>query len=325
MMKTKTRLKSFMIMVGLAICFIAAIGTVGKTKDDNYYLIFEYQILPGSKEWAEFTDHQQMLDACQIPQLWIDEAETIDVLASVLTYPLLSDYCAWGNAIHGMEFMIGNFDALKTFVQREDRFEAIEQIELEKISFVHEYDEPVAAYFLKSLKRYIEGSLEELPLMVSASTLVVNGNVITPNGTPVPHYEHLTYGDHNTTVSAVQALETNYQNTWPTSYAVKFQNANPKYNCHSYAWHNTSTSNYCWIDNPSYYWTDNSYQRYYGTIQNISRVVYYTTYPEHSAIVSSTSGSTVFVLSKWGCLGAYYHNLTYCPYWSNNVEARYYR
>lgn len=89
--------------------------------------------------------------------------------------------------------------------------------------------------------------------------------------------------------------------------------ANPRYNCHTYAWHSTSTSNVYWIDNPSIYMSDGSYSK--RASPAVGNKVYYNN-GTHSAIVYSVgSGTTSLVyISKFGSNGVYRSAASDTPY-----------
>ena len=99
-----------------------------------------------------------------------------------------------------------------------------------------------------------------------------------------------------------------------------------KYNHHSYAWYSTSSSNTCWMSDPSAYMTDGSYTlKYsggtssslysYGVSQN-DRLCYANN--SHSAIFTGyTGGGAPFAsysaTSKWRALGVFVHGVTNVP------------
>jgi len=113
--------------------------------------------------------------------------------------------------------------------------------------------------------------------------------------------------------------------------AVIVRNATQYYNCHSYAWYNTSSSNHIWLDAPNQetFWNDGSYV--YVTSGNHSssatipksaafsgyRVRYYN--DDHSARVYS---STKFI-AKWGYGPLVRHSPNDSPY--NNSLVYYYK
>ena len=119
-----------------------------------------------------------------------------------------------------------------------------------------------------------------------------------------------------------------------SSYDIEFQvyegDATNRYNCHSYAWYNQSTSNNYWIDDPVKFrsgwikstgWTN----VIPSGIQSGDKVDYYKTSTNrpHSAVVYSVILNTF--VSKWGSAGLYVHRPTEVPagYISNDLG--YYR
>lgn len=112
-----------------------------------------------------------------------------------------------------------------------------------------------------------------------------------------------------------------------------------KYNCHSYAWYQQSTSNPYWLNYPDKFITDGSYTKVSKLEVEIGgRMVYYDTIfdtygtPTHSAIITGIvdrvhSVREFTVKSKWGMLGLYEHSWINCPYYYVNltpVDLEYY-
>lgn len=94
--------------------------------------------------------------------------------------------------------------------------------------------------------------------------------------------------------------------------------ATSRYNCHSYAWHNPSTSSLSWIVDVETYLENNHCTRTnYPSVGSI--VVYYGSNGRavHSAVVSGINGDTVMCISKWGANGLFEHQV-------NNVPSVYY-
>lgn len=89
---------------------------------------------------------------------------------------------------------------------------------------------------------------------------------------------------------------------------------NPAYNCHSYAWYSTSTSNKYWINDPNAYMYDGSYTKQSSASAGNKACWSGSPYPVHSAIVRSVSGNTVTYISKWGFNGVFIHSANDCPY-----------
>lgn len=110
-------------------------------------------------------------------------------------------------------------------------------------------------------------------------------------------------------------------------YATRLGNASAKYNCHSYAWYQASTSNPYWINDPSIYISDKSYVEV-SSPQAGDIACYYNAKKEliHSAIVEAVAagpsnpncdieGSDLILMrSKWGSGALYRHQGNCCPY-----------
>lgn len=96
--------------------------------------------------------------------------------------------------------------------------------------------------------------------------------------------------------------------------------ASARYNCHSYAWHSSSTNNIIWINarvggelQLSKYWTNDLYVSCSSTIGAVK--AYYSD-GDHSANILS-SGK---YLSKWGAWPLMEHDYDYCPYVLSNIQ-----
>lgn len=110
---------------------------------------------------------------------------------------------------------------------------------------------------------------------------------------------------------------------------------NKYYNCHSYAWYSTSSTNKVWIPDPEIYMTDGSYTKknsaaakYKVFVKNDgteTSEIDGTILGDHSGIVNSVSGSTVVVTSKWGALGLYKHNVYNSPYSGDHTMYSYWQ
>lgn len=134
-----------------------------------------------------------------------------------------------------------------------------------------------------------------------------SASAYTTSGVLVPLYTALS--DYSTTDMASIA-----QNT-ANSYGIsKLGNATSKYNCHSYAWYYTSTSNTYWIsDVELYMYDDHSTGSSNPSVGSIA--VYYDIYgnPLHSAVVTAVNGTEITCKSKWGANGLFEHNIARVP------------
>ena len=132
--------------------------------------------------------------------------------------------------------------------------------------------------------------------------------IYTPNGTAITAWVY-------TELSAAQITANN--NYVATNYpnATRETDASRKYNCHSYAWYNQSTSNNAWIDSPGddQFWLDGSYSLSSNTSAANRKVRYGA--DDHSAIAVNA----IRFRSKWGQLPRMFHTYSYSPYNSSSL------
>lgn len=94
------------------------------TIHENYYpedyIGYTYPVLPGTKEWQALEDHQQMIDACQIPIDVYQNMTTEELAQTMLAYPLNADMFAFDSYEMGFEVVKERFDGLQEFSNRAD-------------------------------------------------------------------------------------------------------------------------------------------------------------------------------------------------------------
>lgn len=134
--------------------------------------------------------------------------------------------------------------------------------------------------------------------------------------------------------TATEANDSN--NYWKSRYekATFVSGSTRKYNCHSYAWYQQSSSNTVWLSNPGddQFWNDGSYEYItsasdYSAIPNSAPGGTKISYPastDHSAVVYSSSQ----FIAKWGSGPLMRHSPDHSPY-SNSINypktLKYYR
>ncbi len=129
-----------------------------------------------------------------------------------------------------------------------------------------------------------------------------------PNGTAVIVYQD----PEQFTAAEITYVNNYYITTYPNATFVS--DSTTVYNCHSYAWYSSSTSNPYWMNDPSSYMSDGSYTRVYSALQS-SRVFFPV--GNHSMKIYDAYGralSTATVISKWGSAPVFIHNPYYSPY-----------
>lgn len=116
----------------------------------------------------------------------------------------------------------------------------------------------------------------------------------------------------------IEYLNNEYCNLYPN--AIMRGSASARYNCHSYAWHNSSTDNTVWINavyenefQLSKYWTNDLYVSCSSAAWGLK--AYYSD-GDHSANILS-SGK---YLSKWGAGPLMEHDYDNCPYVTTNRQ-----
>lgn len=139
---------------------------------------------------------------------------------------------------------------------------------------------------------------------LAAGQYIESGLVMTPAGSYVVVDRYVDW-----TAAEKTAVDNQVAVAYPT--ATKLATASYKYNCHSYAWYYTSTSNTWWMNYPDAYMEDGSFSQHTNPLVN-DRIYWVDT---HSGIINAVSGSSVTsVVSKWGACGLYRHTLYNCPY-----------
>lgn len=273
---------------------------------------YDYPITQASSEWKAFQTHAEMIEACQIPKSILSRLSTEALLESVLDYPLLGDMLAFDNVSSGYRSVFNSFNGLQELSKREDMYSVLKAYDAKGTArgiLNGALSKRCADVVISELLGSVQA--EPRSLVTTRIAEVTNNNVITPNGTQVPHYEHLTYSDLGLyEQSEIDGYEDYLDETYPS--AVKIAYRKPSYNCHSYAWHSTATSNYCWINNPSYYWLDSSYSVTQVPSAGDKLIFINSNYVDHSAIIYDPLNNTV--KSKWGAWGTYRHSRTYSPY-----------
>ncbi|WP_239617695.1 hypothetical protein [Cohnella mopanensis] len=208
----------------------------------------------------------------------------------------------------GFNAVYSAFNGLQELTKRTDAIFELEQFQ-NKIGALKTTDNKVIAQGL-----YVEVLIESVSSqsLISSNSVVTpyftNSSVKTPKGTSVSTFKDLTWADHGITSAQATASQAALVAAYPNATVVSTQN--PSYNCHSYAWYSTSTSNTHWMNSASSYRTDGSYTS--GTGQAGSKVDYGAA--DHSGIVTGVSGYNVGVKSKWGFNGVFQHNYNDCPY-----------
>ncbi|MBO4873405.1 MAG: hypothetical protein J5496_08350 [Lachnospiraceae bacterium] len=143
----------------IALCCAGVFAQKSMTKEESYRE-YIYPVRPGTEEWGKLISHGDMIDICQLPEEYLTESRTIDLLATVLHYPLLGDTFAWDSDEMGFEMLLRQFNGLSELMTREDLEETLYSIDIDRIEFALKYEYPIAERFLHLLKKMIRPKTE---------------------------------------------------------------------------------------------------------------------------------------------------------------------
>ena len=85
-------------LVSLSLCTVLALTVMAcstKTAAANGSDAYDYPVKPGTDAWKALGSHEDMLNACQIPETTLNRMSTAGLVETVLNYPLFGDAWAW--------------------------------------------------------------------------------------------------------------------------------------------------------------------------------------------------------------------------------------
>ncbi len=279
---------------------------------------YDFPVRPGDPEWFDFDNNDDMVAACQIPEEVLYDMTTDALLLTFLDYPLGSDIFMHSSLREGIFKVSEYFNGLQELLSREDLPDAIEKVLVsveETPSTINTYSDD---YFEALQDTQIIQALNMYFADVDmVSPMYITDTVETPKGSEVEVALNLTWEDVGAASPFYREWYINDQESkYPKARYLSSNPPSPTYNCHSYAWYSTSSSNNANMANPSLYVTDGSYVRD-ATAHIGDRVMYGSTNaPSHSAIVVSTD---ILVRSKWSWTGVYEHAPNYGP-WKDSTS-----
>lgn len=224
-------------------------------------------------------------------------------------------------------------DFVKAVKSREEQFRIVEFLERE--DSIEVLNTNIGKYEKKVSENYSADVNRQLRLMKKIkdnayyilndvdrplSRAAVNGYVYTKGGVRVNCILNATWSDSEVSQEEAQEDYNDYLNTYDIT-AVS--GVTPRYNCHSYAWHNSNVNtNNAWIEG------EDEIQKYISeSTQNTNtpqigytKVVYYERFTgdiSHLAKVYGvySNGTIASVISKWGVNGLFIHEIEECPYY----------
>lgn len=90
------------------------------TFPDENSLSSDFPVKPGSETWKSFQSHNEMVEACQIPERILSGLRTEELVLICLNYPLLMDIGAFNFFTDGYASYENNFNGIREFYLRSD-------------------------------------------------------------------------------------------------------------------------------------------------------------------------------------------------------------
>lgn len=294
-MKKKHSMFKRLLAGGLsAILSAGLLATPVFAADDLVNTPYEYPIVPGTPEWFEMKSFPEKIEACKIPEDKAKSMSTEALTETILNHPLWPLYfCYEMDSVYDI-YRDDLIAALQELETRDDADELLlERYQADQVAPMAVYD--AETFETSSKSDYLEillaqpvfyDNLNEAQLTTLDETVAqkaairkasddytensvfysildaqqngaissrgVSATVYTPKGHPVS----VRIEDKETNLDTQKYTEK--MRKYFTNLVVD-QDANYKYNCHSYAWYSMLPSNPYWMDDPSIYWGDGSY------------------------------------------------------------------
>lgn len=278
-----------------------------------------YPLTIQSDDWFEYSVPQKneilSLDAKELNQMTDEQ-----LVRAIADYPYLVDIYVCDDLSDGLEQFEETCDAFGQLMKRENGVENFIKYSQNIISEMKEKPrEDGRTEFVVLALSDIMSQLRESENLENVNNQTRSASPRTPKGTFVPYL--------NIAETHTDAFHITRDNEVIRTYGVKFiRNGSCKYNCHSYAWYSTSSSNEYWINDPSVYMSDGSYKKVYsGSVSKAinsygvksSSKVYYANNTHSALFIDDPSSGTALgklkVRSKWGQLGVFEHTVTNVP------------
>ncbi|RHJ90841.1 T9SS type A sorting domain-containing protein [Parabacteroides bouchesdurhonensis] len=277
--------------------------------------VYDFPVKPGSAMWNNFETHQQMLDACQIPENVLSKMSTEDLVTTCLNYPLSIDCFAYDNEVKGVQAVSQQFNGFRELLQRPD---GVSKLQAALTGIQQNSTNRAAVDYPTFKKTYLLNAF----LSLTQETAGLKGlaakqaaQIYTPKGSLVPDTEIL---PEQFNAARKESIKAEYIAAYPQ--ATYMGEATTTYNCHAYAWVGPNPGVWMGMNaNPtSIYWRDGSYIESIKDTESGYKVSYAS--DNHSAVTTSTKG---MFISKWGQAPLMKHRYDYCPY--NASTLNYYR
>ncbi|MDD2436970.1 MAG: hypothetical protein PHG27_08040, partial [Massilibacteroides sp.] len=109
-------MKSKLITLYMILSF-ATLNSYGQKQIDTAY---DFPIKPGSEKWASFNTHEEMVEACQIPEDILNQLSTPALVETCINYPLRYDYIAYNDVRKGISIILNSFNGFLELSKRTD-------------------------------------------------------------------------------------------------------------------------------------------------------------------------------------------------------------
>lgn len=293
-------------------------------------------------EWKSLP-REERIEALRLDAATLDTLSTAQLFELILVHPFSIDALLFSEIQEGYASVLSESEILQEIVSREDVDNAVFSVAISKKEskdsedyFVENSIQDVILFGLFNQNRINQKTLTEIQSINDDSnahsmfTITIESNDIDDSlqFTPMAVRKYVDTTVTTQKGSKVAALiftgtdftqteKNNLHQSTKASYPniTLITDATLKYNCHSYSFYSTSTSNNRWINYPSHYITDGSFNKT-STVRVNNRMVYEK---NHSGIISgvgTTGMGNIRVKSKWGSAGVYSHYYNDSPYGS---------
>ena len=102
---------------------------------------YKYPVTPEDPEWKTFTNHVQMINACQVPEDILTQMSTLDVIDSTVHNPLIADIFAYAPTSEGIGFVRKDLNVLNEMLEREDLKENLDVYAADLAKYIPDFEE----------------------------------------------------------------------------------------------------------------------------------------------------------------------------------------
>ena len=339
--KTRSNEKYHFFFLGIVLILLWLLTNNVRADDYERNVLSEeenkYNIV-ASSEWATKTYLEQicLIDSeCYV----IDKMSTVDIVELACKYPFKLDYLMFDDLKNGFEHLKETSTVFKVLLERDD-WELVVRKKYNDISHKSSnYNDISSKMLLEDLLYYQYGnvSLRCKKLIANLLKKIYIADGYYSDGEVYIFYkdsahtivDHTAYGGYyhkyGVNVGCYSLISGDYSTSEITSIIYNYHVAHPtwiymnpptkRYNCHSYAWINTNSSNNIWVNYPTAFCNSSSYVNYINTDGPIlsanSRVVIRCgSEIKHSVIAEATTSSSNIkqnteCVSKLGKMGVY--------------------